>query len=137
MEERDQLGMEMIEIASKHGMTVKPCAEGDFLTKYGADCSGCMTIASYEKAIEKRLRVPKTRSNRAECACYISRDIGAYDTCMHLCRYCYANNDPEKVMRNYRRHDPKSPFLIGNYEEGDMIHDVEQKSWIDNQLTLF
>lgn len=33
-------------------------------------------------------------------------------------------------------HDPSSPFLIGNYMEGDKIHDVPQKSWIDRQLTL-
>ena len=28
-------------------------------------------------------------------------------------------------------------MTIASYEEGDLLHDVEQKSWIDNQLTLF
>ena len=31
---------------------------------------------------------------------------------------------------------PMSPFLIGNSETGDVIHEADQKSWIDNQLRL-
>lgn len=135
--DRLELGKEIIRIAAAHGMTVKPCAEGDELAPFGADCSGCMTIPDYEKAIGRRLIVPNFKPNRPECACYIACDIGAYDTCRHLCRYCYANNDAGQVAENSRRHDPASPFLVGNYEEGDLIHDVSQKSWIDSQMHLF
>ncbi len=135
--ERERLGIEMAKIAGEHGMTLKPCAEGDFLEKYGADCSGCMTAKTYEKAIGRTLNVPKEKKNRAACACHISCDIGAYDTCMHLCRYCYANESPERVKMNTRRHDPKSPFLVGNYEKGDDVHDARQKSWADGQLKFF
>ena len=124
----------MIEIARDYGMVVKPCGEGQFLAEYGADCSGCMTIATYEMAIGQRLIVPNKKPARKECACYLSGDIGAYDSCGHLCRYCYANNDIEAVKRNMKLHDPKSPFLIGNYREGDIIHDVKMESYIDNQL---
>jgi hypothetical protein len=130
------LGKEMIEIARDYGMVVKPCGEGQFLAEYGADCSGCMTIATYEKAIGQRLIVPNKKPARKECACYLSGDIGAYDSCGHLCRYCYANNDIEAVKRNMKLHDPKSPFLIGNYREGDIIHDVKMESYIDNQLNF-
>ena len=118
-------------------MVVKPCAEGDMLAEFGAECGGCMTVSTYETAIGSRLNVPNRKPNRQECACYIACDIGAYDTCMHLCKYCYANNDPKMVEINHRLHDPYSPFLIGNYEDDDIIHDVEQKSWIDRQMTLF
>ncbi len=128
------LGREIIKIASECGMIVKPCAEGEELAPYGADCSGCMTIRDYEKAIGKRLIAPKKKGARAECACYLSCDIGAYNTCLHLCRYCYANAEPETVIAQNRLHDPKSPFLIGNYADGDQIHDVLQESWIDNQV---
>ena len=136
-EDQLYLGTKMIQIAKKYGMTVKPCAEGNMLEEYGADCSGCMTVTTYETAIGNKLSVPNQKTNRQECACYIACDIGAYDTCMHLCRYCYANNDPKMVERNLKLHDPKSPFLIGNYEEDDIIHDVPQKSWIERQLSLF
>ena len=118
-------------------MVVRPCAEGDFLAKYGADCSGCMTVPVYEKAIGERLNVPKKKSAREECACYLASDIGAYDTCMHLCKYCYANNDRQLVMENFKRHNPDSPFLIGEYEDGDEIHEVEAESWIDRQISIF
>ena len=86
-EQRLNLGKTIIEIASKHGMTVKPCAEGNELSKFGADCGGCMRISDYEKAIGKHLNAPKRKSARAACACYLSCDIGAYNTCRHLCRY--------------------------------------------------
>lgn len=131
------LGKEIIRIASEHGMIVKPCGEGDFLERYGADCRGCMTIADYERAIGKRLDVPKTKPSRTECACFLSGDIGAYDTCGHLCRYCYANNDISLVKTNMKNHDSDSPFLIGNYRPDDNIHNVEQKTWINGQMNIF
>ena len=135
-EQRIRLGKEFIRIASAHGMTVKPCAEGDELAAYGADCSGCMRIRDYEKAIGMHLNAPKRKGARAECACYLSCDIGAYNTCKHLCRYCYANAEVSEVLAQSRLHDPKSPFLIGSYMDGDVIHDVPQKSWIDAQMSL-
>jgi len=135
-EDRIRLGKEMIKIASAHGMTVKPCAEGDELAEFGADCSGCMQIRDYEKAIGKRLNAPKRKGAREECSCYLSCDIGAYNTCLHMCRYCYANAEADVVRANSRMHDPSSPFLIGNYREGDRIHDVPQRSWADEQLAF-
>ena len=135
-EQRLALGRELIRIASGHGMRVKPCAEGDELAAFGADCSGCMRISDYEKAIGRRLNAPKRKGARAECACYLACDIGAYNSCRHLCRYCYANAESEKVLAQCRLHDPKSPFLLGNYMYGDKIHDVPQKSWIDGQTSL-
>ena len=135
-EERLELGKAFVEIAAAHGMTLKPCAEGDDLAVFGADCGGCMKISDYEKAIGRRLNAPKKKGARAECACYLACDIGAYNTCLHLCRYCYANAEPAKVLAQSRLHDPKSPFLIGNYQKDDVIHDVPQKSWIDGQTAL-
>ncbi len=135
-DKRLSLGRELISIALSHGMTVKPCAEGDELAAFGADCGGCMRISDYERAIGRHLNVPKRKGARAECACYLACDIGAYNTCRHLCRYCYANADPETVIKNSRLHDPASPFLIGGLRDGDIIHNVPQKSWIDEQFRL-
>ena len=33
-----------------------------------------------------------------------------------------------------KKHNPKSPFLIGESMSGDVIHEAEQKNWIDRQL---
>ena len=117
-------------------MTVKPCAEGDELAAFGADCGGCMRISDYEKAIGRHLNAPRKKTARADCACYLSCDIGAYNTCRHFCKYCYANAEPAKVLAHSKLHDPASPFLIGSYMDGDRIHDVPQKSWIDDQIRL-
>ena len=130
------LGKEMIRIAKAHDMIVKPCAEGDELAVYGADCGGCMRISDYEKAIGHHLDAPKIKGAREACSCYLSCDIGAYNTCRHLCRYCYANAEPARVLANSKLHDPMSPFLIGNYESYDKIHDAEQVSWISEQTSL-
>lgn len=133
-EDRLYLGQKMIEIAKRYGMTIYPCAEGKELEPYGANCSGCMTISMFENAIHCSLDAPKMKT-REECACFLGNDIGAYNTCFHFCRYCYANYSQELVKENYRKHDPDSPMLIGNIEEGDEIRISKQKSW--KELTLF
>ena len=96
-----------------------------------------MTLATYEKAIGCRLDAPAQRSSRSACACLLNCDIGAYDSCGHLCRYCYANANADAVQRNMRLHDPNSPFLIGGSLPGDCIRDAVQESWKDGQLTMF
>ena len=135
-DEKLRLGKAFVEIASKYGMTVRPCAEGTDLARFGADCSGCMTVAMYEKALHKNLNVPRFAPARKECACYLGCDIGAYNTCGHLCRYCYANYDAATVRHNMKLHDPKSPLLIGHLLPDDEVHDAVQESWIDQSLTL-
>lgn len=135
---RIRIGKEFIKIAAKYDMVIRPCAEGNELAAYGADCSGCMTVDTYEKALHTHLDVPKQKINQRNgtCACLLGVDIGAYDTCGHLCRYCYANANSTLVRENMKRHDPKSPFLLGGSMPGDIIHEAKQTSWIDGQMTL-
>ena len=133
---RIRLGREMARIAKSHHMRLKACAEGDELAPYGVDCTGCMTMEVYEHALHARLTPPPgtVHPGRKECACYLGGDIGTYDSCGHLCRYCYANSSPEAVRRNRRLHDPASPFLIGGPLPGDEVRDARQESWLDGQL---
>ena len=135
-EERLILGRAFAETAARCGMTLRPCAEGDELARFGADCGGCMTVAMYERALGSRLRVPARAPARKECACYLGGDIGAYDTCGHLCRYCYANHDADAVRRNMARHDPASPLLVGHLRDTDRVREAKQESWTDGQLSL-
>ena len=136
--DRITLGKEFIKIAGKFGMTIRPCAEGDELTPYGADCSGCMTVNTFETALHAHLDVPKRKTNQrnGQCACLLGVDIGAYDTCGHLCKYCYANSNTKLVKENMKKHNPMSPFLLGESMPGDVIHEAKQESWIDHQLRL-
>ncbi|MCD7811624.1 MAG: DUF1848 domain-containing protein [Ruminococcus sp.] len=137
--DRIALGKSLIEIAKKYDITICPCCEGDELAVYGADCGGCLTQNILEQAIHGRLDIPKSKikSQRSACTCVFGRDIGQYNTCGHLCKYCYANANNRLVMQNMKLHDPKSPFLIGNSTPDDVVHIAQQESWVDNQLMLF
>ena len=135
-EQRLLLGETFVEIGKQYGMTIRPCGEGNELASVGADCSGCMTIATYEQALHQRLKIPKSAPARKECACYLGGDIGAYNTCGHLCRYCYANYDAETVRKNMAMHDPESPLLIGHLQPEDQVHEARQESWIDPQIGM-
>lgn len=135
--DRIALGREFVRIAQKYDMVIRPCAEGTELSEYGADCSGCMTLYTFENAIHGKLTLPKDKCQRPACACALGKDIGQYDTCGHLCKYCYANSNVTAVKNNMQLHNPLSPFLIGELQEGDSIHEVKQSSWRNNQINLF
>ncbi len=136
-EERIELAKEFVRIGGKYGMIIKGCAEGTELEPYGVDCAGCMTVSTFEKAIDCSLNVPKTKSARPECGCLLGCDIGAYNTCGHLCKYCYANYDTKTVIANMKKHNPNSPLLLGELSAEDVIHEAKQESWKDMQLKLF
>lgn len=135
--ERIELAKEFVRIGNKYGMVIKSCAEGTELEAYGVDCSGCMTVSVYERAIGCSLNVPKVKGARTECGCLLGCDIGAYNTCGHLCRYCYANYDVKTVMENMKNHNPESPLLLGHLNQDDVIHVAKQESFKDMQLTLW
>ena len=134
--ERDFIGEHFAKIGKEYGITVRTCLEGTELCKFGIETDGCMTKRILEKAIGCSLNPPSEKNPRRECDCLTGRDIGAYNTCPHLCRYCYANYDKETVRRNIRLHDPKSPLLIGNIRPEDTIKKAQQNSFITGQIML-
>ncbi|MBR2812310.1 MAG: DUF1848 domain-containing protein [Solobacterium sp.] len=134
-EQRHLIGERFAAAAERHGMKVYACHEGDDLQKYGIDTSGCMTKEVLERAWGMDLEV-KVNEARAGCRCLLGSDIGAYNTCSHFCRYCYANYDRQLVLANQKRHDPLSPLMIGQVSPDDVIVDMKQQTWQARQLRL-
>ena len=129
-EEQMILAKSFAETGRKYGITVKGCHESPSLAEYGIDMSGCLNRSVYEKALGISLDMPNKRSQR-ECSCFFGTDIGAYNSCGHLCRYCYANADADSVRKNIARHDPDSSFLIGGSLPNDIITNAKQYSYAD------
>lgn len=134
--ERMTIGKAFAEIGQKHHITIKACGEGTALEESGIDCRGCMTIATYENALHGHLNAPRRKPARKECACFLGNDIGCYNTCGHLCKYCYANYDEKIVHTNMLAHNPEAPLLLGDIQPEDTIHPAKQERWLDMQLRL-
>ncbi len=134
--EQIELGKALVKIAQENGMTLRTCCEGTHLSAFGIDIAGCQTQAVIERALGVKLNPPKKPNARTICNCLLGQDIGAYNTCGHLCQYCYANMDKVAVINNLKRHNPQSPFLIGELEADDKITTAKQVSYIDWQISL-
>lgn len=46
----------------------------------------------------------KDTGQRQFCGCMAAKDIGEYNTCPHLCEYCYANSTKQLALQNWKRH---------------------------------
>ena len=136
IEEQLVIGENFSRIAKEYDIQMKTCVEGTLLDRFGFDSSGCMTQSVIEKAIGNNMKIPKGKYRIRECDCIFGRDIGAYNTCMHGCRYCYANFSTKLVKRNWKLHNPDSPFLIDNVKDRDAVKEISEPSYIDTQQRL-
>ena len=132
------LAKEFVFIGKEYGISIYSCSEGDFLSCYGVNVGGCRSKELVEKYLGYGLNVSNVKPIR-DCSCLLGNDIGAYNSCLHFCRYCYANYDRESVIRNVKCHDDDSPLLIGNVKDSDIITLAKQVSYKKDfdQLSLF
>jgi DNA repair photolyase len=57
----------------------------------------------------------KDNGQRELCGCMAAKDIGEYNTCPHLCEYCYANASKELAIANWKQHqlNPNAETITG------------------------
>lgn len=115
-----EIGESFFKIANKHNMTVQTCFEEKNLAEYGFIKQDCIGKELALKMTGKKFSKWKARKGEI-CNCVEMVDIGAYNTCKHFCKYCYANYDETKVNNNFDNHDDNSSLLIGNLENDDII----------------
>lgn len=114
------IGTSFYNSAKKHGMTVQTCAEKRNLSEYGFKVSDCVT-KEVAKALTGKTKFKTWTARGKKCKCVSMVDIGEYNTCMHMCRYCYANYDEKNVKENIKKHNPSSSLLIGNISNTDTV----------------
>lgn len=114
------IGENFSKIAKNNNMVVQTCFEERNLTEYGFIKGECMSKELAFKLTGKTYKKWQARKGNA-CNCVDLVDIGVYNSCNHLCKYCYANYDESKVKVNIKNHDVNSSLLIGQLKQSDII----------------
>lgn len=109
LEQKRELMTQLAEIAGQNGMALRVCSQPECLVP-GVELARCASAPRLEQISATPVKAT-LRPTRAHCGCYQTKDIGAYDTCVHGCVYCYAVQSHERAMQRYRTHSKDSEFL--------------------------
>lgn len=122
------------EIAKKNNIQIQTCAEDIDLRKYDIYNKPCFDKEEIECILNITIRGNINKGVRNNCACMETVDIGDYNSCMHYCRYCYANYDEIQVNKRIKMHDPTSSVLLGKVNAEDQIHIRKEKRVVQMKL---
>lgn len=112
---------------SKYGILRNRCVDADLITRLAWDDKELMnfmkvkildipspTLFGETELPDGAILLPhnhyfisthkKDPGQRQFCECMASKDIGEYNTCPHLCEYCYANTSKQAAMSNFNCH---------------------------------
>lgn len=111
--EMEELAAEFSTIAHRTGLELVSCAEEIDLNAFDIRHGSCIDRNVIECISGKHIDAKKDPTQRQNCGCIKSVDIGQYNTCPHLCRYCYANFNADMAVACYSKHDPTATILSG------------------------
>ena len=126
------------EISKKYNLYTQNCASNENYEKYNIHSGSCTTREILEQTQNAFYKNVNGTGIRENCHCIPSRDIGAYNSCLSECKYCYANRKPEIPKKVIKLHDEKSELLLGHLKENDKLIETDVIRYIEpNQKTLF
>lgn len=124
-------------IAKENKVPIQTCNCNLDLTQYGVGKSGCITKEIINTVLDLNVKNLKPNGALGCGHCYPVVNIGEYNTCLNKCKYCYASSDFEACQKNFEKHNPNSPYLIGNGSQFDEVYEREAQSVKTNELNLF
>lgn len=107
---------------AQYGIAHNKCVDDELMIRFAKNDSILMdflgvevTNSLFEGEQIVRKKDNKDKGQRAFCGCVVSKDIGEYNTCPHLCEYCYANASKELAVKNYKVHlqNPEGETITG------------------------
>ena len=98
--------------ADTAGFALQTCSEPAVSARSSIKPGKCIDDVFIKNIFGLNVPSEKDPGQRKFCRCVRSVDIGAYNTCLFGCRYCYAVGRRETVRANRKRHDPSGPALL-------------------------
>ncbi|MDR1031402.1 MAG: DUF1848 domain-containing protein [Treponema sp.] len=136
-EEKNSIAYNFSQIAQENNLSIDTCAEDIDLSKYHIAHASCIDDRLIAKIIGCNVIADKNTNQRLACACVGSIDIGEYNSCLNNCVYCYANYRPDMVVDNFKKHNQRSPLLLGEINETDILNERKVATNKTAQKELF
>lgn len=119
--EMHELATGLSRIVKGSGVVLQTCSEAIDLAQYDIIHGACIDGDLIEQITGKSISMKKAKSQRPLCNCVESFDIGQYDTCIHGCRYCYANAGMEQARQGFDGHNPFGSVITGELNSDSHI----------------
>lgn len=129
--------LDLVNEATANGIELQSCAEKLDMTELNVLPGKCIDDDLVRTLFKYNTSPKKDPSQREECRCAISRDIGMYDSCLFGCSYCYATQSFELARKNHSEHKPDSPSLVGWYDAEPPSQKAKKKRLYYTQGNLF
>lgn len=112
-----ELMRDLAGLAGRHGMEIQSCAETLDLRPYGIQPGKCIDNVLLNRLFGLDIAAVKDPSQRTQCGCVVSKDIGMYNSCPFGCLYCYATGSFDAARERHAGHDVHAPSLLHSRTE--------------------